>query len=65
MQIAFREIRRSYFYSQQSEKLRCNRLLQGFSMKLWVKRTSIKTEKLFGLSIYIPWQSGIYDARYF
>ena len=53
MQIAFREIRRSYFYSQQSKKLRCNRLLQSFLMKLWVKRTSIKTEKLFGLSIIL------------
>lgn len=51
IQIGFREIRRSYFYSQQSKKLRCNRLLQCFLMKLWVKRSSIKTEKLFGLSI--------------
>ncbi len=53
IQIGFREIRRSYFYSQQSKKLRCNRLLQSFLMKLWVKRTSIKTEKLFGLSILL------------
>ncbi len=51
MHIAFRYIRRSYFYLQQSKKLRCNRLLQSFLMKVWVKRTSIKTEKLFGLSI--------------
>ena len=51
MQIGFREIKRSYFYSQQSKKQRCNRLLQSFLMMLWVKRTSIKTEKLFGLSI--------------
>jgi hypothetical protein len=52
MQIGFRGIRQSYFYSHQSKKLRCNRLLQCFLMKLWVKRTSIKTEKLFGLCIY-------------
>ena len=51
IQIGFREIRQSYFCSQQNEKLRCNRLLQCFSMKVWAKRTSIKTEKLFGLSI--------------
>ena len=53
IQIGFWEIRRSYFCSQQSKKLRCNRLLQCFLMKLWAKRTSIKTEKLFGLSILI------------
>ena len=51
--IGKRKISRSYFYSQQSKKLRCNRLLQSFLMKLWVKRTNLKTEKLFGLSIFI------------
>jgi photosystem II stability/assembly factor-like uncharacterized protein len=59
MQMGFREIRRSYFYSQQSKKLRCNRLLQYFLMKLWVKRTNKKTEKLFGLSIYILFVSTV------
>jgi hypothetical protein len=34
MQIGFREIRHSYFYSQQSKKQRCNRLLQSFLMML-------------------------------
>ncbi len=51
IQIGFRKIRRCYFCSQQSQKLRCSGLLQSFLMKLWAKRTSIKTEKLFGLSI--------------
>jgi hypothetical protein len=71
MQIGFRGIRRSYFYSHQSKKLRCNRLLQCFLMKLWVKRTSIETEKLFGLSIcsqnkniqWIFWLKGRSVAR--
>ena len=53
LQVAFREIRRGYFYSKQSKKRSCNGLLQNFLMKLWVKRTSIKAEKVIGLSILL------------
>ena len=34
-------------------------------MKLWVKRTSIKTEKLFGLSIYMPTLSVVRHSETF
>lgn len=53
MQIVFQEIRRNYFYSQQSKKLRCNRLLQEKIMKVRINSSSLKTERLFGLNIYM------------
>ena len=45
IQIGFREIRRSYFCSQQSEKLRCNRLLQYFFNEVVGKKNKHKNRK--------------------
>ena len=51
IQIGSREIRQNYFCSQQSENCVVTSYYNVFLMKLWAKRTNIKTEKLFGLSI--------------
>ncbi len=45
IQIGFREIRLSYFCSQQSKKLRCNRLLQYFFNEVVGKKNKHKNRK--------------------
>jgi len=45
IQIGFREIRRSYFCSQQSKKLCCNRLLQCFFNDVVGKKNKHKNRK--------------------
>jgi len=63
IQIGFREIRRSYFCSQQSKKLRCNRLLQYFFNEVVGKKNKHKNRKAIWFEyIYrlkIPVRSGI------